>query len=320
MIFPNRTPASILWDLGSLPRAPSEFKLSHWVNFSCALRAASSICCSAAQVVWKTSGWPLTFRPWLPDSWFGYHSFLSYNKVLLCTCLKHEHAFAFWVSGPLKLWSYTHSHCRELPGNSLLLPFQHKFVRMLNQSNHNFHMYSTILFIRLFLLTVLQKPLVVWTEVSVVVSWTLHGCGWRWFCWLWSKTAPRLMKNLAPSMSESFALAFVYKRSNKIRDNLPAMQPVFYQSVCTQIQSWPKAKQWRRERREVKDWDSVNTETKMWWPRAPIAYTHCQWPDGHIPLWQQRQCYLAESPALTSVWGSDYLVSSPLWFQVPRAA
>lgn len=52
----------------------------------------------------------------------------------------------------------------------------------------------------------------------------------------------------------------------------------------------------------------------------PITYTRCQWPDGHIPLWQQRQCYLAESPVLISIWGWDYQFSSPLWFQVPNAA
>lgn len=255
MILP---PASILWDPGSLPRAPSEFKLSRWVNFSCTLRAATSICYSTAQVVWKTSGWPLSFRPWLPDSCLGYHSFLPASfSMIKCSCA-HIWCLSVHVHFAEDLWpiktviTYTFSLAR--------------FVRMLNQSNHSFHMYSTVLFMHLFLLTVLQKPPVVWTEVSVVVSRTLNGSGRCWFCWLRSKTAPWLIKNLALF---SFALACVYKRSNNIRVNLPTIQPVFYQSVCTLIQSWPKAKQWQRERREVKDWDSVNTETKIWWPRPP---------------------------------------------------
>lgn len=201
MILP---PASILWDPGSLPRAPSEFKLSRWVNFSCTLRAATSICYSAAQVVWKTSGWPLSFRPWLPHSCLGYHSFLPASfSMIKCSCARvwrlsvHVHVHFAEDLWPIKT-VITHTFSLA------------KFVRMLNQSNHSFHMYSTVLFMHLFLLTVLQKPPVVWTEVSVVVSRTLHGSGRCWFCWLRSKTAPWLIKNLALF---SFALACVYKRS-----------------------------------------------------------------------------------------------------------
>lgn len=160
----------------------------------------------------------------------------------------------------------------------LAVIFQPKFVRM---PNHSFHMCSTasvcwpVLLMHLFCLTAQNKH-------QNGVRGSQFGTG---FVDCGPKQLPGLLKFPVSSMSESFTLACVYKRRDNIgvncRWSLPMIRPVFYQSVCTQIQSWPKAKQWLRE---VKEWDSVNrygdlaphhihTLSMTRWPHSSLATT-----------------------------------------------